>query len=104
MTQMVKNVPAIGETRVWSLGWEDPLEKGMAAAAAATQSSILTWRSPWSEEPDRLQSTGLKRVKHDWLSHLLKSEMPVPHLRPTELESMGVELCMFSKLTCDSDV
>ena len=45
MTQMVKNLPAVLETQGQSLGWEDPLEKGMA-----TQSSILTWRIPWTEE------------------------------------------------------
>ena len=43
---MVKNPPAMQETRVQSLGWEDPLEKGMA-----THSSILAWRIPWTEEP-----------------------------------------------------
>ena len=48
MTQMVKNPPATWETWVWSLGWEDPLEKEMA-----THSSILAWRIPWSEEPGR---------------------------------------------------
>ena len=46
--------------RVRSLGWEDPLEEGMA-----TQSSILAWRIPWTEEPGRLQSIGLHRVGHD---------------------------------------
>ena len=47
---MVKNVPAMWETQVQSLGWEDPLEEGMA-----THSSILAWRIPWTEEPGRLQ-------------------------------------------------
>ena len=47
------------ETRVQSLGREDPLEEGMA-----THSSILAWRIPWTEEPGRLQSTGLQRVGH----------------------------------------
>ena len=47
--QMVKNLPAMQETRVRSLGWEDPLEKGMA-----THSSILVWRIPWTEEPGGL--------------------------------------------------
>ena len=46
---------------VWYLGWDDPLEDGMA-----THSSILTWRIPWTEEPDRLQSIGAQRVRHDW--------------------------------------
>ena len=49
--QMVKNSPIMQETQVPSLGWEDPLEKGMA-----THSSILAWRIPWTEEPGRLQS------------------------------------------------
>ena len=48
---MVKNPPAMQETRVLFLGWEDPLEKGMA-----THSSILAWKVPWTEEPGRLQS------------------------------------------------
>ena len=49
MTQMVKNVPVMQETWVRSLGWEDPLQKGMA-----THSSILAWRIPWVEEPGGL--------------------------------------------------
>ena len=57
---MVKNPPAIRETGVQSLGWEDPLEKAMA-----THSSILAWRIPWTEEPGRLKSMGLQRVGHD---------------------------------------
>ena len=54
---MVKNLPAMLETRVQSLGGEDPLEKEMA-----THSSIFAWRILWTEEPDRLQSMGLQRV------------------------------------------
>ena len=46
VAQMIKNLPAVQETRVRSLGWEDPLEKG-----TATHSSILAWRIPWTEEP-----------------------------------------------------
>ena len=57
MAQMVKNLPAMQETWVWSLGQKDPLEEGMA-----THSSILAWRIPWTEEPGGLQSTGLQRV------------------------------------------
>ena len=53
VAQMVKNLPAMWETWVKSLGWEDPLEKGMA-----THPSILAWRIPWTEEPGGLQSTG----------------------------------------------
>ena len=58
--QTVKNPPAVQETRVQSLLWESLLEKGMA-----TQSSILAWRIPWTEEPGSLQSTRLQRVGHD---------------------------------------
>ena len=57
---MVKNVPAMQETRVRSLGFENPLEKEMA-----THSSILCWRIPWTEEPGGLQSMGPQRVGHD---------------------------------------
>ena len=57
---MVKNLPAMWETWVQSLGQEDPLEKGMA-----THSSVLTWRIPGTEEPGGLQSVGLQRVRHD---------------------------------------
>ena len=53
---VVKNLPAIQETRVRSLGWEDPLEEGKA-----THSSTLAWRIPWTEEPGRLQSIGLQK-------------------------------------------
>ena len=58
MAQTVKNPPAMRETWVQSLGWEDPLEEGMA-----THSSILAWRIPWTEEPGRLQSMGSQRVR-----------------------------------------
>ena len=60
MAQTVKNLPAMQETWVQSLGWEDPLEKEMA-----THSNILAWRIPWTEEPGGLQSKGLQRVRHD---------------------------------------
>ena len=53
LAQIVKNLPAMWETRVPSLGWEDALEERMA-----THSSILAWRIPWTEEPGGLQSTG----------------------------------------------
>ena len=57
---MVKNSPAMQETQVQSLGWEDPLENGME-----THSSILPWRIPWIEEPGGLKSMGSQRVRHD---------------------------------------
>ena len=57
VAQMVRNLPAMQETRVRSLGWEDPLEKEMA-----THFSILAWRIPWTEEPGGLQSMGCKEL------------------------------------------
>ena len=60
VAQMVKNLPVMQETWARSLGWEDPLEKGMAI-----YSSLLAWRIPWTEEPDGLQSVELQRVRHD---------------------------------------
>ena len=60
VAQIVKCLPAMWETRVRSLGWEDPLEKEMA-----THSSTLAWNIPWTEEPGRLQSMGSQRVRHD---------------------------------------
>ena len=59
VAQMVKNLHAMQETWVQSLGQEDPLEK-----ETATYSSILAWRLPWAEKPDRLQSMGLQRTGH----------------------------------------
>ena len=59
VAQMVKNLPAMQETQVQSLGWEDPLEKGME-----THSSILAWRIPWTEEPGGLPSMGSQIVRH----------------------------------------
>ena len=58
--QTAKNPPAMGETWVQSLGWEDTLEEGMA-----THSSILAWRIPWTEEPGKIQSMKWQRVGHD---------------------------------------
>ena len=57
MAQSVKSLPTIRETWVRSVGWEDPLEKEMA-----TNSSILAWRNPWTEEPGGLQSMGHKEL------------------------------------------
>ena len=74
MAQTVKNLPAMRETWVLSLGWEDPLEKGMAGfnpsgrypgEGHGNHSSILAWRISWTEELGDLQSTGWQRVRHD---------------------------------------
>ena len=61
---MVKNLPAVWETRVRALGWEVSLEKGMAA-----HSSFLAWRIPLTEEPGGLHSVGWQRVGHDWVTN-----------------------------------
>ena len=63
VAQMVKSLPAVWETWVWSLGKEDPLEKEMA-----THFSILAW-IPWTEEPSGLQSMELQRVRRDWVTN-----------------------------------
>ena len=60
VAQSVTSLPAMWEIWVQSLGWEEPLEKGMA-----THSSVLAWRIPWTEEPGGLQSMGSPRVGHD---------------------------------------
>ena len=65
VAQMIKNLPEMQETQIWSLGWEDPLEKGMAI-----YSSTLAWRIPWTVEPGRLQSTGSRRVGQDWVTNI----------------------------------
>ena len=65
VAQTIKRLPAVQETRVRSLGWEDPLEKEMA-----THSSMLAWRIPWTEEPGGLPSMGSRRVGHDWATSL----------------------------------
>ena len=61
VAQTVKCLPAMWEIQVWTLGWEDPLEK-----ETATHSSTRAWKIQWTEEPGRLQSMGLQRVGHDW--------------------------------------
>ena len=60
LAQMVNNLPAVQETQVQSLGWEDPREEKMA-----THSSSLAWRMPWIEEPGGPQSMGSQRVEND---------------------------------------
>ena len=64
VAQTVKNLPAVQETQVQSLGREDPLEKRMA-----THSSILAWSMPWIEEPGGLQPMGSQRIGHDWATN-----------------------------------
>ena len=73
VAQIVKNLPAVQETWVWSLGWEDPLEKGMAA-----HSSILAWRISWTEEPGGLHSMASQRVRHNSEPLTLSLSLLVP--------------------------
>ena len=67
VVQMVENLPAKQETWVWSLGQEDPLEKGMA-----THCSVLAWKIPWTEEPGGLQSMGCKKLDTEWFLNYKK--------------------------------
>ena len=66
VAQIVKNLPAMQETQVQSLGREDPLEKGMS-----THSTILAWRIPWTEDLGRLQPREWKSVGHNWATNML---------------------------------
>ena len=76
--QIVKNLPAMQETRVQFLGQEDPLEKGMA-----THSNILAWRIPWTEKPGRLQFMGSQRVRHNWATHThTHAWLKIPYILP----------------------
>ena len=88
VAQMVKNLPAMQETWVWSLGQEDPMTKGMA-----TYSSILAWRISWTEEPGGLLSMGSQRVRHDWVSNTHHScTFPQPYVFHCLLD---ISTCVF---------
>ena len=119
VAQMVKHLPAVQETWVWSLGWEDPLEKEMA-----THSNTLAWKIPWAEEPGGLQSMGSRRVRQDWATSLSLSpwhwflwrfllmnfcsgELWFPvftclSLQPMDLRSI-VDFSVYSAFTCSWD-
>ena len=95
VAQTVKNLPAMQETLVWSLGWEDPLEKGMA-----THSSILAWKILWTEGPGGLQSMELQRVGHDYqkrygccccclVTSVMSGSVRPYRWQPTRLPSLG---------------
>ena len=82
---VVKSLPVIQDTQVQYLGWEDPLEKGMA-----THSNILAWRIPWTEELRGLQSRGSERVRHDNVinTHLRESTAVFPIFQLIEMGEM----------------
>ena len=86
--QKVKNLPAMQKTWVQSLGWEDPLEQG-----TATCSSIQAWRSPWTEEPDGLQSMEFSRPEH-YSGPLFPSpgDLPNPGIEPRSPASQADSL------------
>ena len=98
VAQMVKNLPAMWDTWVQSLGGKDPLEREMA-----TYSSVLAWEIPWTEEPGGLQSTGSQRVGpnrvtntftfiHHWgLPWWLSSKKNLPVMQETQVQSLGQE-------------
>ena len=77
VVQTVKYLPVMQDTQVWSLGWEETLEKGMV-----THSSILAWKIPWTEEPGTLQSMGSQRVRHTWATEQQYSIVLVHHILP----------------------
>ena len=97
MAQVVKNLPAVQETQVWFLYWEDPMEKGIA-----THSSILAWRIPWTEETGRLQSMGSHRVGYDWATSLslhLATKPPPSFFPPNSPLLLPDPTCIFNCLS-----
>ena len=78
VAQIINSLPAMWETWVRSLGWEDPLEKEIAI-----HSSILPWKIPWMKEPGGLQSVGCQRVRHDWANNTLTI---ITHLRQINIQ------------------
>ena len=94
VAQLVRNPPAMQETWVWSLGWEDPMEEGMA-----THSCILVCRIPWTEEPGRLQSMGLQRVRYDWATkHMAQHSMIILTSAASSFRSRSVVLTLVCTL------
>ena len=85
VAQTVKHLPGMQETRVWSLGWEDPPEKEMA-----THSSILGRRTPRTEEPDGLQSTGWQRVGHNWATKTFTYHQRIETWREARSKALSI--------------
>ena len=93
VAQTVKNLPAVQETWVWSLDREDPLEKGMA-----TQSSILAWRIPRTEGSGGLQSVGLRRVGHVWVTNTII--FWCFYIQKDEKHTICLSVCLYLYILC----
>ena len=103
VAQRLKRLSGMQETQVWSLGWEDPLEKEMAP-----HSSTLAWRISWREEPGRLQSMKSQRVGHDWANslslfifmHWRRKWQPTPVFLPGESQGWQslVGCCLWGRM------
>ena len=97
---MVKNLPAVQESWVWSLGQEDPLEKKMA-----THFSILAWRIPWTEEPGRLPSIGSQRVRYSGATHFHFPRSYTRYRRKADLNTGYLTLqCVSSRICCSGSL
>ena len=95
VAQTVKSLPTMWETQVGSLGWEDPLEKEMAI-----HSSTLAWKSPWIEEPDRLQSMGSQRVGERESARVTERLSEFTSLHPLRYSSLENFMdCMVYRVT-----
>ena len=99
VAQTVKHLPAMQETRAWSLGREDSLEKEMA-----THSSTLAWKTPWMEESGRLQSMGSQRVQEDWATSLSlwgrkDASVKQSHRKKINVDQMHTEGNKFTKIS-----
>ena len=88
MAQIVKNLPAVQQTRVQSPVQEDPLEKG-----TPTHSTILAWRIPWTKEPGRLQSKGLQRVGHEWATNTVSERLTFLQDHPVLVTYRAMSIC-----------
>ena len=85
----VKNLPCQSrrsKTQVWYLGWENPLEEELA-----THSSILAWKTPWTEEPNRLQGTGSQKVRQDLVTEQQKQQQVVKNLPASIGDARGMD-------------
>ena len=102
MAQMVKNPPTMQKTWVQSLGQEDPLEKGMAI-----HSSILAWKTQWTEEPGGLRSTGSQRVRYELVTNSTKTPKHSPgptviSTAPASIQPVFFENCCICRCILDA--